>query len=182
MRRSYDEPNSLRAMAPIMRLVLSGPVDQSLADFDRNRRPPAVTKSLDALKPARVHFAATNAAPSAGLGCAFWRAAYFRRRSFGLHACKRRLAAGPAGFPRHRIGSNPCQSAIPAHLLVVIGRYSALPRASDCATVRGLRRRRSLQCSKDRTMTLFAPPAAVALTRAAPFLRCTRLLSTVALM
>ena len=31
-------------------------------------------------------------------------------------------------------------------------------------------------------MTLFAPPAAVALTRAAPFLRCTRLLSTVALM
>src|SRR5437763_75695 len=104
MRRSLDEPNSLRAIAPIMRVKPS------------------------ALRPAGPAF---TAMPEPAAGAAF----------FDLHWCKRRLAAGPTGFPRHKRGSHPCQLAIFALFLVKFVAIFGHCKGGAIARLSGLRRR-----------------------------------------
>src|SRR6516225_3041099 len=111
MRRSLEEPNSLRAIAPIMQLVLR--MRAGTSPLSGNSTPSAMPWQ----KPA---FEAVDRA------CAHRRLRDVPRDPVARAAPReQRLATGSSGLSRDRRGLRPCQLAalcpIRAHVLVKIG-------------------------------------------------------------
>src|SRR5437867_5434986 len=126
MRRSLEEPNSLRASTPIIQKVLSGassPIDfANLSEIDTARAPPAIVKP----NLCRGHSIARSLNCRGMPGCGTL--SNFIRANGSLRPER-------PGLPTHRRGALPCQLAIPAHVIVKIAIISAIAkgeRLRDC--------------------------------------------------